>query len=419
MTCDFITDDAYPFPKHDLTHIELSNLGVSGVNIGGCTFTNNMTAPELDEERGIGIKVTESSVSIEKDGDRCKTVEGNECAGNGFADPIQSRNNEFHNLSYGVKVDQNSNVDFNTAIRFSDFFDCYRSIDLINTEQAAINENDFTLTQGNYASNFTNANPADRYFINLTESGGYTIAECIMTANLDIAADEMTYILSTNATGLPVYNSKIKWNQFINNATGIANGIVLQDHTRGNDITCNTFEDLTTDIWVKGNSSVSHLLAIPKNGVNGSTNTFNPSSNPNFVTNIHSGVSLIFRGATQPQSIGPVSYDPQTDPGCGFICEDNDNTTTASDDITTGVVSVSKTAGLWIYEENTNAIAIGSSYQTAFDVCIYNTYGQCGVQLENIHPKTSIDVSSLASGIYFVSLSDEQGIETTLRFIKK
>jgi hypothetical protein len=423
MTCNFITDNAYPFPnKQDLTHIELNNLGESGVNIGGCIFTNSINMPEQDAERGTGIKIYKGSVSIDQDGDRCKLVDGNECPGNGFADPLQSRNNEFHNLSYGVRVDQDSKTDYSASIRFSDFFDCYRAIDVKNAENTPINDNDFTLTQSTYSSYFANPNPADRYFINLEECGGYTVAKCTMNLHLDVATDKMTYIQATNATGLPVYNSKIKENEFHNNnSIGISNGIVLQDHTRGNDITCNTFENLTTDIWVKGNSANSHLLAIPKNDVKGSSNTFNASLNPNFVTNVNSDVPLVFhQKGNQPQTIGSVTLPGSSvEVDCDFICEDNENTTTASDDITTGVISVSKTGGLWVYEENANAIAIGSSFQAAFDICIYNLYGQCGVELEKVHSKTSIDVSSLANGIYFVSLRDSHGVETTLKFVKK
>jgi hypothetical protein len=364
--------------------------------------------------------VFKASVSVAHDGDKCKDVQGNECPDNSFANPLQSRPNEFHNLSYGVQVDQGSKTDYSASIRFSEFYDCYRSLDIKNSENTPINENNFTLTQSNYASYFTNANPADRYFINLQECGGYTIAECVMTANLDVNTDEITYIQSINATGLPAYNSKIKMNTFTNNATGIANGIVLQDHSRGNDITCNTFINLTTDIWVKGNSSMNHLLAIPKNNIDGSTNTFSSDlGNPNFITNIHTQVPFTFRGVAPPQSsIGPLNYNFHNDPVCGFVCEDNDNSTTASDE-TLGVIKLSGNSNVWIYEENLNAIALGSSFQTAFDICIYNLFGQCDVELEKVHSKARIDVSSLARGIYFVSLRDSDGVETTLKFIKK
>lgn len=428
MTCDFVTDDNYPttFSKQALTHIELVRLKESGVNIGGCIFTNNMTTTELNDERGTGISVIESKLSLSRDGDRCRFVEGDECPDNGFADPNQSRRNEFHNLSYGVKVDQNGKDDYAIGIRFSDFNDCYRGIDVSNAEQIAINENTLKITQIDYASFFTTPNPPDRNFIRLDECGGYTVAECTLeTVFNNASTDEMTYILASNVNGLPKYNSKIKLNTFTNNATGIANGIVLQDHTRGNDITCNTFKDLTTDIWVKGSPSMDHLEAIPKSDNIQPWNNHSEDNlsggNPNWVTNINTQISFnLHWQVVLPKYLGPVNdvSHPSADPQCVFICEDNENTTTASDE-TSSINRLSVNHNLWIYEMDVNTIAFGSSQKTVFDICIYNLFGQCGVQLENIHSQTSIDVSGLSSGVYFVSLKDIKGIETTLKFIKK
>lgn len=236
-----------------------------------------------------------------------------------------------------------------------------------------------------------------------------------------------TSIQATNATGLPVYNSKIKENEFHNdNAIGISNGIVLQDYSRGNGISCNGFFALTTDMWVKGSSSATHIEQIPKAGETHSRNEYSsPSGNLSFVANVSSTVSLIdfipnTDLPTPPIYAGMASVSGKDDaPNCDFVCEDNENSTTASDDETLSVNRISGHAGLWIYKKDVNTIAFGSPQKSVFDVCIYNLYGQCGVELEDVHSQTSIDVSGLARGFYFISLQNSEGKETTLKFIKK
>lgn len=83
-------------------------------------------------------------------------------------------------------------------------------------------------------------------------------------------------------------------------------------------------------------------------------------------------------------------------------------------------VSKFKTAGLTIYPNPTNELLVikASNGTGKFKIQIYSTEGKL-LKSQNLHSngQSSINVSNLSSGIYFLNIEDEEGNTETKKFL--
>lgn len=282
MTCDFIWDNDMPnfsgSPSTDYKGIFLYNS--KGINIGGCTFTDNISGNSISNGNGFtscGIYAWNTTVNISKDGDRCGIANGDNdpCPDNSFSNPALSRGCSFNKLDLGVYYTTSDKND-KFAIRSSTFTDTKQGVEVGTTYNFAFGYNTY---------NF-NTNAYSNYY-----GGGVWFTDAIViysyngvgiynnSFNYTHSGETQQYIKFIEMGALINHGlSYIKKNTFYNDipltACGRSDiGIYIDGNNQALNIKCNTFENLAYDIRLGSNGRLSEV-PLDGGGSIGSGNTW-------------------------------------------------------------------------------------------------------------------------------------------------
>lgn len=282
MTCDFIWDNDMPnfsgFPSTNYRGIHLYKC--KGINIGGCTFTDNITSNSPSNGNGFtscGIYAWNASVNISKDGDRCGIANGDNdpCPDNSFSNPALSRGCSFNKLDMGV-VYSTSDKNDKFAIRSSTFNDTKQGVEVGTTYNFAFGYNTYNFNTDAY----NNYYGAGAWFTDALVIHSYNgVGIYNNSFNYTHSGGTQQYIKFIEMGDLINHGlSYIKKNTFYNDIPLTACGrydigIYIDGNSQALNIKCNTFENLAYDIRLGLNGQLSHV-PLDGGGSIGSGNTW-------------------------------------------------------------------------------------------------------------------------------------------------
>jgi len=455
MGCSFITDNFNSnFTRSKLVGISLK--GVKGINIGNCFFRNIETAATCPLDRSIGILANAATFVAGNSGDRfCYDAMGciTNCNDNpdydvNFPnDPIKGKKSlpgsgcEFQKLLYGIRFISTTGNNVNFAAKDGKFFNNYRGISATHTGNypgnAKIIGNTFTSTRAELQSTFSNIN------------GCYT---GLGIRNIDVALENMQNDVYSNTFS---FDNTLSWHVYIlnnssmgrisrNTFTNLRANNVASDDIKGVFITgiclrqqifCNTFNEMGTDIKVDINAKIQNPVS-GKNAGDAAMNSFsdvlpgrlridnsgnpildyllpNPNAYPKFDPLAPPSSSI---NVTKHSGGGSVTFeDVKKIVMCKMICDDllKDN------DWNTAIKEVSKTETKVSYIIENQNLTILSKLSTIKQITLYNLSGQLISQNEITANKFEININALASGLYVVKVELDNNDFETIKFIKQ
>ncbi|MCB9263068.1 MAG: T9SS type A sorting domain-containing protein [Flavobacteriales bacterium] len=403
---NFISNSIY-LPNR-LKHISMS--GVAGVNIGGNTFTNGMTAQACQRDRGKGIVANGSSAILEFEADQfTKDVNYESCGGimqkNGGGGA--SKVNTFSNLTTGIEaVSSNSNKFF---IRGSEFSNCFNSINLNGLSKGIIFECQVEKILSGLANIFKSSGCGSIHFQDVI------INDCSESRIIDNAFkyhvvqpspySQNTAITIDNTNG----TAKIKANDFdyAGQLTFLLTGIDIFNAAGSSSILveCNNFEGLQVDIRVS--SGDLDIGSSSKDAANSFTTTGNSTFN---IENIGTGNVNFFGLSTVNPTLSNVNSNIVSSAlNCTITCDDFEMNwedfycpTLGIEGFNDGVRSID------IYPNPTNGVfrLTNLSGIGKYQGSIHTILGQAVANFEAMNEE-EIDASFLKSGVYFLKLVSE------------
>lgn len=282
MTCDFIWDNDMPnfegFPSENYRGIHLYKC--KGINIGGCTFTDNISGNSRSNGNGFtscGIYAWHTTVNISKDGDRCGISNGDEdpCPDNSFSNPALSRGCSFNKLDLGVYY-TTSNKNDKFAIRSSTFNDTKQGVMVGKTYNFAFGYNTYNFNTDAYI-NYYGPGPWFTGALIIHSYNGVGIYN--NSFNYTHGGGTQQYIKFIEMGNLINHGlSYIKKNTFYNDIPLTTcgrndNGIYIYGNNQALNIKCNTFENLAYDIKLTIDGKLSDI-PLDGGGSIGSGNTW-------------------------------------------------------------------------------------------------------------------------------------------------
>jgi hypothetical protein len=268
MTCDFIWDNDMPnfsgFPSTNYRGIHLYKC--KGINIGGCTFTDNITSNSPNngiDNTSCGIYAWNASVNISKDGDRCGIANGDNdpCPDNSFSNPALSRGCSFNKLDVGV-IYSTSDKNDKFAIRSSTFTDTKQGVEVGTTYNFAFGYNTYNFNTDAY-NNYYGAGVWFTAAVVIQSYNGIGIYN--NSFNYTHSGGTQQYIKFIEMGDLINHGlSYIKKNTFFNDIPLAACGrydigIHIDGNNQALNIKCNTFENLAYDIRLGLNGQLSQV----------------------------------------------------------------------------------------------------------------------------------------------------------------
>ncbi len=311
MTCDFIWDNDMPnfegFPSENYRGIHLYKC--KGINIGGCTFTDNISGNSRSNGNGFtscGIYAWHTTVNISKDGDRCGISNGDEdpCPDNSFSNPALSRGCSFNKLDLGVYY-TTSNKNDKFAIRSSTFNDTKQGVMVGKTYNFAFGYNTYNFNTDAYI-NYYGPGPWFTGALIIHSYNGVGIYN--NSFNYTHGGGTQQYIKFIEMGNLINHGlSYIKKNTFYNDIPLTTcgrndNGIYIYGNNQALNIKCNTFENLAYDIKLTIDGKLSD---IPLDG-GGSTGAGNIYSD---LHNLPCEYANIAVPSGHLSNIGTVKYE--------------------------------------------------------------------------------------------------------------
>ncbi|MEY4459229.1 MAG: hypothetical protein RIT38_434 [Bacteroidota bacterium] len=295
MTCDFIWDNDMPnfegFPSEYYIGIFLDNC--KGINIGGCTFTDNISGNSPNSSMDFtsyGIYARKTTVNISKDGDRCEIANGDEdpCPDNSFSNPALSRGCSFNKLDLGVYY-TTSNKNDKFAIRSSTFNDTKQGVMVGKTYNFAFGYNTYNFNTDAYI-NYYGPGPWFTGALIIHSYNGVGIYN--NSFNYTHGGGTQQYIKFIEMGNLINHGlSYIKKNTFYNDIPLTTcgrndNGIYIYGNNQALNIKCNTFENLAYDIKLTIDGKLSDI-PLDGGGSTGAGNIYSDLHNlPCEYTNI-------------------------------------------------------------------------------------------------------------------------------------
>jgi hypothetical protein len=311
MTCDFIWDNDMPnfegFPSENYRGIHLYKC--KGINIGGCTFTDNISGNSRSNGNGFtscGIYAWHTTVNISKDGDRCGISNGDAdpCPDNSFSNPTLSRGCSFNKLDIGV-VYTTSDKNDKFAIRSSTFNDTKQGVEVGKTYNFAFGYNTYNFNTDAYI-NYYGPGPWFTGALIIHSYNGVGIYN--NSFNYTHGGGTQQYIKFIEMGNLINHGlSYIKKNTFYNDIPLTTcgrydNGIYIYGNNQALNIKCNTFENLAYDIKLTIDGKLSD---IPLDG-GGSTGAGNIYSD---LHNLPCEYANIAVPSGHLSNIGTVKYE--------------------------------------------------------------------------------------------------------------
>ncbi len=396
---------------------------VSGVLIGGCTFTNVSNIPG-STFRGVGIEAYSSitgsnggvDFGIAHSGDVfCQNTSELNCfdiCNYNIAGPTTGGRNKFNQLDVGIQSITQSNAEYHTniAIKFCDFTNNRKDIILKNgVAQILIQDNTFT---GNRTTLMNNNQ-------DITSTTEIKNIECVSTYPFNIlnnifnfTGTHISYINIIDPTHIS-YKSKIRGNKITNTssttiASNIVNGLFFSGLSNSTNlqIHCNEFYNLGSDIFI-GTSGGFPDLKINLEAVK------------NQFSDILVG-RLRINGGTFDYKMKtglPINdqYNPQgyTTPNVTFSTNNERNCDLSCADLESDIVSINKIqlneSNLVLFPNPTNNstnIEIYSGY--IHEIQVFNANGKLvnRIKLETGKSNYNMDCSNFPAGLFNITIID-------------
>jgi hypothetical protein len=268
MGTDFIWDDVISgFNSDDFIGIQLT--GVRGVNIGGCNFRNDDATLYCELNRGFGIKTSKADFAVSTEGDRLCDPGMNGCIEN-CQGGSPGGGCTFENLTYGIYTVGDATMMYDRiGVRKSEFTDNLNGIYIENAQHFVAYQCTLQATRNNFAALYVNFK--DNASCDYVTSLPIKFIQTHNSSGVKVGDNDLTFD-DTYCEYITVYNSNvrtvkslIKENDIVNSNGGIDGsdevlGILSQGNNRGLDIECNTFQNMSNDVYNATGANLKDIL---------------------------------------------------------------------------------------------------------------------------------------------------------------
>ena len=408
-------------------------ISVKGVNIGGCEFKNSDGTKYCDFSRGTGILGSNASFTVSQDGDQlCQDPDlgtsTNDCSVNCLVSGTP-QNCKFEGLTYGINTNGNSSPkEYRLGIRDSEFKDILYSIVNHNAIHVLVYKCSFTATRTNIGLQYKNKNSPGNsscdydphFYVQFINNVDASSARVVNNGTLSFDGTEVIYVRMENTENMKsLFQGNILSNISTINGSDNVYGLYAIGSNRHLDIKCNTFTNLSTDIYI-GQTTTAILKNQTPTSTSHDDNNFSSTSG-NSRINIYN-----FAGATTfilhydqndpvPTTYGNVTViDKPNANGCSIDngCEG------LTEELS---VKNSKNSGFEVYPNPAqNVLNFTSGFQQYKNVYA-QLYDLVGNKISEIDLTISqqMDVSKLDSGLYFILIQNGSSVYSSKIVIQK
>ncbi len=401
--------------------VGISLTGVSSVNIGGCQFRNDDTNPYCALERGTGILASESEFGVSTEGNRLRDP-GNGCIENCMESsppgtPTTGASCQFTNLKTAIKSAGNTSTsNERLGIRDSYFDNNLTCIDITYSQHNVIYKCDFAAVRSNlnglYVDHGTNAScpyTSNKLIEFITTN--YAKQVRVVENEFNFDASQCNYI-AINRSG--TLKSLIKKNNILNSNSGLGTGdnvrgIVCYYENPNLWIECNTFQNLTTDLYIYDFATTLRDQNQYDNDIHHNSNIFDDYSGKSGCFNlINNGTfnALVLPSTYTWFKTNGGSYPSITFRTDGISCSsDNCN------ELIEGKVKKISSETISLYpnpSHNIIYLTLKEGLETNATAILFNSVGQ---QLDLVKLQSKqIDISQVPDGIIYIRIKNGENI---------
>jgi hypothetical protein len=334
MDCDFEWDDNAPSSFSIINHVEVHLQEIGAFRLGGSNFINDWftspSAPNTDDGRGEGVRISDASLIISKSGSFfCEDDDG--CIDNCGSG---SAGNTFEGYSCCIKFIENTPNDNALIARNCIFTNFLSGVYTENGNTSVLIQNIFNNSSNFIDDNFaTGVNPKP-YSMGYPPNNIYTLNSKLPV----IIKNEFNLDNVHKGTMVAVHNptngkTEIKKNKFTTTSSGSNQthqnfGIILDGSNTGIEVHCNEFVEMGVDVQLESGSTTTNLgtgVNLPGTNIWSSfiTNRYNIFNNGGSPINYHHDIdeSGMVNGSLPGTSVTKF-LESQNSSICNFDCND-------------------------------------------------------------------------------------------------
>jgi hypothetical protein len=413
--------------------IGISLTSVKGINIGGCEFKNGDNTKYCTFSRGTGILGDNASFAVSQDGDQlCQDPDlgtsTNDCSVNCLAAGTP-QNCKFEGLTYGIFTTGSSSTKaYRIGIRDSDFKDMLYSIVNYYAIHVLIYKCSFIATRATINLQYKNknilGNSTCEYAPNFTVQFINNIkADAVRVVNNSTLSFDDANIIYVRMENTGNMQSLIQGNTF-SNISSIAgddevNGIYAIGYNRHLDIKCNTFTNLSTDIYIGSDGSGGKLKDQNPTGNLHNKNQFSNTSGNNRINifNNIAGTFIIHIGNADPDLAitGTVSFPKKP---TAISCTIDNGCEGLTDELS---IKNILSSGFKVYPNPAQKLINITNGLQLDNNATAHLFDLLGNKITEIDLSTSqqIDISEISNGLYFILIQNGVSVYSSKIVIQK